>query len=236
MYNYLQSEFNKFHEKIKLHDRADNAILREKREMLEKELREYFAKKAKEEGTAKITFSVGNQGSYSMGTGIRPLDNEDYDIDVMILLNISKDDHKPVAVKKWVYQALDRSNRTVEDKKPCVRVQYHKNGKKLYHVDLAIYANENSDGKTYLSWGKFKSAPADKKWEISEPEALKDKINKRFKNSDDQQQMKRVIRYLKRWKDIKFKNTGHGKPTGIALTALAYNLFTPQIDRDTFSS
>ncbi|MEM6719178.1 MAG: hypothetical protein AAF611_07700 [Bacteroidota bacterium] len=48
--------------------------------------------------------------------------------------------------------------------------------------------------------------------------------------------MKRVIRYLKRWKDLKFKNSGNGKPTGIALTALAYNLFSPEINRNPFDS
>ena len=84
--------------------------------------------------------------------------------------------------------------------------------------------------------GKPTSATADKKWEISEPKKLKDKINNLFENSDDRQQMKRVIRYLKRWKDLKFKNAGNGRPTGIAITALAYNLFKPQIDRNSFAS
>lgn len=236
MSNYLQTEFNKFHENIKLYDKTDNKELRGKRDMLEKELRTYFKNKAKEEGTTRITFSVENQGSYSMGTGIKALKNEDYDIDVMVLFNISKDDYTPIEVKRWVYDALNINNRTVEYKKPCVRVQYHKDGKVLYHVDLALYANENSNCQTYLSKGKPTSATADKIWEISEPKKLKDKINNKFSDSDDSQQMKRVIRYLKRWKDLKFQSTGHGRPTGIALTALAYNLFKPQVVKNPFSS
>ena len=149
MATYLQTEFNSFHEKVKLHDKEDNKELRDKRDMLAEELRTYFKKKAGDEGTSKITFSLENQGSYSMGTGINPLEDSDYDIDVMVLFNISKDDYTPIEVKKWVFEALDKHNRTVEYKKPCVRVQYFKKGKETFHVDLALYSNQNDNGDWY---------------------------------------------------------------------------------------
>lgn len=237
MAKYLQKQFNQFHETIKLTDTEDNKLLREKRDILIGDLRDYFEKKAKDEETAKITFVAENQGSYSMGTGIKPLESDDYDIDVMLLFNFSKEDHKPVKVKDWVYEALyKKAKRTVEYKKPCVRVQYIKAGEENFHVDLASYANINNDGKTYLSKGKPTSSSAEKKWEESNPKALKDKINNRFSNSDDRQQMKKVIRYLKRWKDLKFKSQGNGRPTGIAFTALAYDHFSPEISRVSFDS
>jgi len=237
MAEYLQSAFFKFHESIKLHDKEDNEELRAKRDMLTKELKKYLEKKSEEdENFPKITFSIENQGSYSMGTGNKPLDDEDYDIDVMILFNISKDEYSPLEVKKWVYNALDKQIRKVKYKKPCVRVQYHKDGVELFHVDLALYANDNEDDKTYLSRGKPTSATEDKKWEVANPKLLKEKINNKFSDVDERSQMKRNIRYLKRWKDVKFKNTVDGKPTGIALTALAYNLFQPQMVRDAFDS
>ncbi|HEY9116832.1 MAG TPA: nucleotidyltransferase [Roseivirga sp.] len=233
---YLQSEFNKFHENIKLIDTEDNKFLREKRDLLVSELRDYFDNKAKEENSAKITFVVENQGSYSMGTGVKPLETDDYDIDVMLLFNFSKDDYTPVKVKEWVYEALNKLNRTVEYKRPCVRVQYHKAGEEHFHVDLALYANINPNGKTYLSKGKPTSASANKIWEESNPKNLKNKVNTRFSDIDDQKQMKRIIRYLKRWKDLKFKSDGNGRPTGIALTALAYDYFSPEITRVSFNS
>lgn len=237
MAKHLQKQFIQFHENIKLTDTEENKQLREKRDTLVSDLRDYFAKKAKEEGTAKITFDWENQGSYSMGTGIKPLESNDYDIDVMLLFNFSKDDYQPVKVKDWVYEALDKkAKRTVEYKKPCVRVQYIKAGEEHFHVDLALYANVNDDSKTYLSKGKPTSSTAEKKWEESNPKALKDKINNRFSDSDDRQQMKRIIRYLKRWKDLKFKSQGNGRPTGIAFTALAYDHFSPEISRVPFNS
>ena len=124
--------------------------------MLTNELSDYFEKKAKQDGSKKITFATQNQGSYSMGTGIKALEEEDFDIDVMVLFNISKDDYTPVKVKEWVYAALSKANRTVEYKKPCVRVQYLKKGEKQYHIDLALYAAQNSGiALTALAYNLF---------------------------------------------------------------------------------
>lgn len=233
---YLQTEFEKFHDEIKLKDTEDNQKLREKRDLLIDELKAYFRKKAEEEEIKRITFSSENQGSYSMGIGVKPLEGEDYDIDLMILFDISKDDYSPVKIKEWVYEALDKSNRNVDYKKPCVRVQYHKDGDEYFHVDLALYANSNNDGKTYLSKGKPISIQEEKVWEVAEPKQLKEIINNKYSDIDDRRQMKRVIRYLKRWKDFQFKASGNGRPLGIALTALAYNLFRPEINRNSFDS
>lgn len=235
MSKIVQTQFIKFHEGIKLIDTEDNETLREKRNMLIKEIEAYLKKKSEDEDKALITFSSVNQGSYSMGTGIKPLADQDYDIDIALLFIISKDYYTPVEVKKWIYEALSKYPRTVEYKKPCVRVQYQKDGESTFHVDLACYANANSDNKTYISKGKPTSTNADKEWEISEPKELKSKINGKYSDTSEKQQFKRAIRYLKRWKDFKIKNTVDGKPTGIALSALAYNGFNPEIEKDSFT-
>src|ERR1051326_4311722 len=120
----VQSQFRKFHDNIRL-DIEDNKPLREKRDMLVNEIREFLKKKSEDEGTALITFQDFNQGSYSMGTGNKPAHEEDdYDIDVGLLYDISKDKYFPLEVKGWVYAALSSKQfRTVEWKKPCIRVQ-----------------------------------------------------------------------------------------------------------------
>lgn len=93
----LQKEFIDFHNKIKLDD--ENATLREKRDILLKKLKKNISIDA----AAYTTF---NQGSYAMGTGIIPED-EDYDIDVGIKFNINKEDYSdPLVAKKWVRDAL----------------------------------------------------------------------------------------------------------------------------------
>lgn len=40
-------------------------------------------------------------------------------------------------------------------------------------------------------------------------------------------QFRRIIRYLKRWKNLKFKQTGTSEPPGIGITLLAEKLFEP---------
>lgn len=234
MSDILQKQFYKFHSNIKLNDIEHNKALRDKRDMLVNEIREYLKKKSEDEGTKRITFAFENQGSYSMGTGIEPLEGDDYDIDLMLLFNIDKDDFNPVEIKRLVYKALDKQFRTVEYKTPCVRVQYHKKGEESYHVDMACYADDNDYEETYLSRGKPETPTHEREWEISEPKELKKKINGKYSDVEEKKQFKRVIRYLKRWKDYKFSNTVNGKPTGIAITALAYNGFEP-FTKDSFN-
>ena len=51
-------------------------------------------------------------------------------------------------------------------------------------------------------------------------------IQQKFqRQDDDREQFRRVIRFLKRWKDVNFSANGNGRPTGIAITACALNWF-----------
>src|SRR5262249_9532395 len=59
------------------------------------------------------------------------------------------------------------------------------------------------------------------------PRQLTQIISNKFAG-DDADQFRRVIRYMKRWKDFLFPNQGAAAPTGIALTACALNWFQPQ--------
>lgn len=224
----VQTQFETFHSTIKL-DMEDLKKVIEKRDMLFDELRAYLKKKSEEEKKPLITFTVFNQGSYPMGTGVEPaFDEHDYDIDAGIVFNVSKDDYTPIQVKTWVYEALQNNFRNVQWKKPCIRVQYEADGLPKFHVDFAVYsAGEcNNDGKTYLAKGKPTLASSQNFWEKSEPQKLMELINSRFSDAASRSQFKRVIRYYKRWKDEKFHSV-NGKPTGISLTALAYEDFKP---------
>lgn len=222
----LQTEFNKFHELIKLKNIENNQDLRDKRDMLVEELQTWLKK------NDKPTVAFMNQGSYAMGTGVKPLeDNEnDYDIDVGLKFNLQTSDYpNPVEVKIWVEEALTRVNRTVEMMRPCVRVQYTKNGKPTYHVDFAIYGLNGE--QLQLAKGFRGSSAENKYWEDSDPEKLKKLLNDKFVDTDERAQFKRIIRYLKRWKDDKFPTKGDAAPTGIALTAMCYQWFKPKTEK-----
>ncbi|ADD03115.1 conserved hypothetical protein [Thermoanaerobacter italicus Ab9] len=215
----VQKYFEEFHEAIRLSDTDENEELREKRDIILNRLNE---KKA--DNVPKYT--PFNQGSYAMGTGVKPIDGE-YDIDVGIRFDISKDDYPdPVEVKKWVYDALQDHTSEVKMRRSCVTVTYFKDGEPEFHVDLAIYAANNDDGKLYLAKGKLYSDDENKYWEVSNPLELITKIRNKYEDADDRNQFRRVIRYLKRWKDVNFTTDGSAAPTGIGLTVAAYNFLT----------
>ncbi len=212
----LQKEFLDFHEKIKLSD--ENVILREKREILLNKLSDNICDEA-------ATYTTFNQGSYAMGTGIKPED-DDYDIDVGVKFDINKDNYPdPIKVKKWVRDALDGHTKSVEIRRSCVTVTYQKDDEPIYHVDFAIYATSNDDGKMYIAKGKEFSTEENRKWEISDPQGLITTIKDKHKD-DDAKQFRRVIRYLKKWRTHNFSSDGNEAPTGISLTILAYNYFS----------
>ena len=222
----LQTYFNKFDTTIR-RSYGDNRILREKRDLLLKDLREGLHRNFQHAAVKIPKFEHFNQGSYAIGTGIAPLPDEDYDIDLGLIFVLSKDEYLPVEVKQWVYEALHTGNRTVEYKRPCVRVQDHRAGEVLYHVDLAIYSEDpdNWDNQLYLAKGFLGSKPENRSWEVADPQRLIDTFQQKFRDQRDRDQFKRVIRFLKRWKDVNFSANGNERPTGIAITACALNWF-----------
>jgi hypothetical protein len=192
---------------------------------------------AEKSGKALITFSTFSQGSYDMGTGNKPANPEDdYDIDTGLMFNIKKEDYGPLEVKKWVFDALNKTTfRKVEWKKACIRVQYIEEGFPKFHIDFAVYSapDSNSDKRTYIAKGKPTISTDQNKWEVSEPKLLKGLIADKFTDSIEKSQFLRMIRYFKRWKDENFTSV-NGKPTGIAITSLAYKGFRPFV-KDLFT-
>lgn len=214
----LNSEFRKFHDAIKLDWDDELADLRDKRDDV---LDTLFANLP-----ANVTKPVRfNQGSYAMHTGVVPI-NGDYDIDVALELDLDIADHpSPVAVKRWVYDALAKYP-SVEMREPCVTVWWHDTaGNPQSHVDLAIYATHGND--THLARGKLGASRDLQEWEPADPRFLLDRVNSQPADPKHRDQMHRVIRYLKRWKDHRFSASGEDAPRGIALTACGLEWFQP---------
>lgn len=224
----VQKYFKEFHDQIKL-DYECNSVLRRKRDIvlldLESDLRRLFG------DDRAPQFTWFNQGSYVLKTGVYPLDGDfnDFDIDVGIVFKLNADDFSPTRVKSWVYDALDTKNRTVYFKRSCVSVQYHESGEEAFHVDLAVYAEGESlilnQPTFHLAKGKARSRKDLKLWEPAEPFKIIDLIKAKISDAADRAQFRRTIRYLKRWNDLNFYSYGNYKPRGIAVTALALNLF-----------
>lgn len=214
----LQTYFEEFNKKIKM-DFDELSELAEKRDILLKKLRG---------NSALPSFEKFDQGSYAMFTGVQPLDKE-YDIDVGLRFNVNKDDYTELELKQKIKEILDtHTEYGAEIKKPCVTVKYKKDGELAYHVDLVTYAYEDKDNKEsqlYLARGTNDN---NKEWEKADPLGLIDKIMTKWEDSAQRDQYRRIIRYLKRWKNLKFNSRGNSEPPGIGITLLAYEKFQPQ--------
>ncbi len=228
----LQNQFTEFHNKIKISE-SKLSTLREKRDIVIEKLRD----------SGKLpSFEKLDLGSYSMNTGVEPCDRgentKDYDIDVGLRFNVNTSEYEenPIELKELIDEILkDHTEYGSEIKQPCVTVKYKKDGELAYHLDLVVYAYEDKDDKNsqlYLSRGKKNSSKENKYWEKADPIGLKNLIIKKYEgdNSEEKEkraQYRRVIKYLKRWKDVQFSSDGNNEPPGIGITLLVYELFEP---------
>ncbi|MFD1954103.1 CBASS cGAMP synthase [Paenibacillus thailandensis] len=200
---------------IKFHDdeiylKSDKKeSLRKSRNALRDKIKKYFS----EELDVKKPKFYG-QGSYMMNTTVTPIDGE-YDIDDGIYLEHLKDSDEgdwptPSTVHSWIVKATKgHTSEDPVDKNTCVRVIYKAN----YHVDLPIYIKKDDQSP--------KLAHKSKGWITSDPKALTDWFKGEVQIKGDQ--LKRLVRYLKAWKDYKESDTKF--PSGMILTILAANHF-----------
>jgi hypothetical protein len=212
----VQKNFEDFHSKIKLDEDDEKATLREKRDTLLAALEKNLADDVPE-------FESFHQGSYSMHTGVVPLDGN-FDIDVGLIFDCKKDKYPdPVALKKKIRDALDTHGRSVNIRRPCVTVNYMRGDEIAYHVDLAVYTKRD-DGFLDIAKGKENSEADKRVWEQSDPKKLTNLICTAFTETGDLAQYRRCIRYLKRWRQVQFSS---GAPLSIALTVAAQKWFNP---------
>ena len=127
----LQNQFIEFEGKIRI-TRQDDRLkkIRDKDEEIREEIRDKF----KENGYPIQDFFL--QGSYATTTTIIPVDGEDYDIDVAVVINADNAPEDATEPKKTLRDILVSRNLKEEKiKMPCVTAQYYKSGEKNFHLD-----------------------------------------------------------------------------------------------------
>lgn len=212
----IQSLFIQFHNAIKLDRPAGAKQLLNERERLVHTLKQELVR-------VELYFDYFNQGSYAMGTAIRPTNGRDYDLDTGLVFDFPATKYAdPTELKQVVMNVIKElvPKRTVNMKDPCIQVEYNQ-----FHLDFAIYAQHphpESQG-VQLAWGRRGSQH--KSWENANPKKLVELVNNKYKGKHNywkRAQFIRIVRYLKRWKDQNFSRRGNAAPTGILLTALVY--------------
>lgn len=222
----VQSELIRLSEKIRA-DYKTNSELAEKRDILIEKLR----------NSKKLpSFEKYNQGSYAMCTGIKPENCEEYDIDVALFFNANKSEYNPIDLKIKIQDILkNHTEYGAEIKNPCVTVTYKKNNQAAYHVDLVIYTYDDKDSpinnRLYIAKGKNEDIDL-QSWEIADPKGLVNYVNNKFEKSEEKNQFRRVVRYLKKWRNKNILNIGHESPCSVGLTLLTCDYFKYYEDDD----
>ncbi len=211
----LHSLFQKYHEEIKLSP-GKKENLKRGRDALREKIRKYFKDLKK-----KVPKFQG-QGSYMMGTIVNPLpedEHAEYDIDdgiYFVEYNDTSEEDWPVTqtLHNWIKDAVDgHTSIPPKDKNTCIRVTYVDK----YHVDLPCYIVK--DEIAYLAHKKDG-------WVESDPKKFTEWFKEKNKERSDDQLL-RLVRYLKAWKDKKNVDL-----SGLAVTILTANNLSGYTGRD----
>ena len=181
--------------------------LKESKEVLRNRIRKYF----KDNHPAyKPEFYI--QGSYKMKTTIITKDDE-CDLDDGVYFR-READVTATTLQKWVKNALNGATSSpVEHRAKCLRVIY----KGDYHIDFPVYTFQEDDDHPFL-------AVKNNGFEESDP---KEVVVWYKKEKAKNEQLNRLVKYLKGWGDYKRNKM----PSGLAMTILAANNIEPN-DRD----
>ncbi|MGR3971375.1 nucleotidyltransferase domain-containing protein [Shewanella sp. 1180_01] len=223
----IQSHFDKFNKKIYLTSYSEGyKKAKEKDNSIFEDIKTAF----KEAGYPVIDSFM--QGSFAVNTAINSLDG-DFDIDRGIVIDAQKAPEDPVAPKKVIKEVLDKRNfKNPRIKNPCVTADYTSIN---LHIDYTVYKKETSffgDDNYYLAVGKNGSCDDHKEWSESDQKGLIEWIDSVddfvFGATVKRKQLKRLIRYIKRWRDVNFNSEGVRKKIfSIGLTVMLKEQYSP---------
>ena len=215
----LKKQFKDFYDEICIHGESED--LKEKRDILQSDIEDYFPSEMEKHDIElkKSDIEIFDQGSYKYSTTIKA---SVIDRDVAVMIPLDKEEYSdPRKIKGYLRDAINHvAARKTKIKEPCINVPYYENGVEWMHIDLPLYAKY--DGKVYLARGKEFAEKYE--WEIADPKGLnEDLCNKINKN----EQLRRVIRYIKKWRNDKYENStvDHEVPPSIRLTYWACDCF-----------
>lgn len=165
------------------------------------------------------------QGSYAMHTATMPLDDDEFDLDNGVYLQgYTAEQHtwpSTQTVHGWIKDAVDgHTSNTPVDKNTCVRVIYEDK----YHIDLPIYIMGKDEDENEVAYLAHKT----KGWVKSDPKAFTGWFQGYV--NENGQQVRRIVKYLKAWKD--YKNIDL---KGMAITILVCENLNLTEDRDDIS-
>jgi len=207
----IQKQFEQFHDAIRV-DFEMSKELRDKRDIVVDKVARYL-----KENTLPAC-RVLLQGSYRMKTGVKPIADLEYDIDIGLRFDFKPETYEAKEVRNWVYEAVKDHTDLCEDRGPCVRVVYERG----FHLDLVTYCTWEDETTEH-----YRLAHKTKGWVAADPPSLLQFVvdtRKPFENTADTltqtDQFRRAVRALRRWADVQMPMETDQKPTGLAFVLL----------------
>lgn len=209
-------QFIVFNDTIEL-TKTKKDTLKGNRTVLRRTIKKYFDENKPDE----IKPNFRSQGSFVMKTTVNPIprktddgkkDLYKYDVDdgVYFIGDEGENDRKSIdTYHNWIYDAVkDHTEKGAEKKNTCVRVCYADG----HHIDLPIYYKIDEDGSIPELAHKSKG------WIDSDPKEFFEWFNNLVYSN---QQLRRIVRYLKAWCDYRnFQNSSVKMPSGFIMTIL----------------
>ncbi|CDH34206.1 nucleotidyltransferase [Xenorhabdus bovienii] len=225
----IQSKFNIFHKAIKL-GRKDPEYknARSKDDSITEDIKARF----KENGYPIIEDFI--QGSLATHTAIKEK-GQDFDIDRAIVIEVSLAPDNPITPKEAVLEVLEsRRFKNAKIKNPCVTADYKTEN---LHIDIPVYRRYENE-QYELAIGKRHSDENNREWSTAAPHELIDWINNSDKyglyGSEKIAQYRRFVRYLKRWRNFKFKKEVCKKIFSIGITVMVKEQFQSSVNTEGF--
>ncbi len=178
------------------------------------------------------------QGSFRIGTTVRPLSGDEFDLDLVCNLDLGVNHVSPLVILNAVEQRLRQHGdyaRMIERKRRCVRLTYANEfhldvlparpswppqGTQLLIPDRELMTWLKSNPKGYAEWfeGRSKTFFTEMRKRV---EPLPD-----HENADEKNSLQRAVQLLKRWRDVRYEKSVDVAPRSIVLTTLAGLFFT----------
>lgn len=232
--------FMHFNNAVKLSDKDRETLKNARNSLRERVIKGYTNISEEDKRTHTIQFQ--SQGSFVMDTIIKPEPEEDFDLDDGIYFQGGIPEEKRADTQVFHYlviKAIDKHNEIEDiiDKPTCVRVKYYKqNGEERgFHIDLPIYYAENLDtpeladtknGWTesspveFIAWFEEKTKSEFRKAFLLEALKYAEPYEKWLSDIRKKDcQLRRIVRYLKIWANLKKKDM----PSGIMMSIMAAN-------------
>ncbi len=183
---------------------------------------------------ARYSPQIYSQGSFLLGTVVKPLSGDEYDIDLVCLLSGISPDTRPQKVKGLVGDRLKESSqysKIIEEKNRCWRLHYARE----FHMDIipAIPDTQKREDAilvpdrelTGWAWSNPKGYAA---WFQGRMQALAEIREKGVEEVPDysvKTVLQLAVQLMKRHRDIVFEKDPDNKPISIIITTLAARVY-----------